>query len=139
MLKREILQNQPGYELIDCSVLDDSWIDQVTTNGNGRFILLAEGLLMFLPKPDVIKLFRRLAQRFTHSQFVFDVVSDKYLRGFWKVLLRLETKINWRLNVSWVSGIQNPGEVESYAPGLSVHEVVAGSARPIITVSINAA
>jgi methyltransferase (TIGR00027 family) len=138
-LKREILKDQLGYELIGCSVLDASWIDQVTTNGNSRFLLLAEGLLMFLPKPVVIQLFQRLAQRFARSQFVFDMVPEKYLRGLWKMLLRLETRINWGLDVSWVFGIKDPRDIESYGPGLRVLRAVKGSAGPIITVSINAA
>jgi methyltransferase (TIGR00027 family) len=138
-LKREILKDQLSYELIGCSVLDASWIDQVTTNGNRRFLFLAEGLLMFLPKPDVTQLFQLLTQRFARSQFVFDVVPEKYLRGLWKMLLRLETKINWCLDVSWFFGIQHPRDVESYGPGLRVLGDVKGSAGPIITVSINAA
>jgi len=138
-LKREILKDQPGYELIGCSVLDATWIDQVTANGNSCFLLLAEGLLMFLPEPDVKQLFQRLAQRFARSQFVFDVVPEKYLRGLWKMLLRLETKINWGLDASWQFGIKQPGEIESYTPGLRVLGDVKGSAGPIITVSINTA
>jgi methyltransferase (TIGR00027 family) len=138
-LKRESLKDQVGYELIGCSILDASWIDQVTANGSSRFLLLAEGLLMFLPRPDVTQLFQRLTQRFTHSQFAFDMVPEKYLKGLWKVLLRLETRINWRLDASWVSGIKDPSEIESYGPGLRVLGVDEGSAGPIITVSINAA
>lgn len=138
-LKREILKDQLGYELMGCSVLDASWIDQVTANGNSRFLLLAEGLLMFLPKSDVTQLFQRLAQRFARSQFVFDMVLEKYLKGLWKMLLRLETKINWGLDASWVFGIKYPRDIESYAPGLRVLGYVKGSAGSIITVSINAA
>jgi methyltransferase (TIGR00027 family) len=138
-LKREILKDQLGYELIGCSVLDASWIDQVTANGNSRFLLLAEGLLMFLPKPDVTQLFQRLAQRFARSQFVFDVVPEKYLKGLWKMLLRLETRVNWGLDVSWVYGINDPRDIESYGPGLRVLGDVEGSAGPVVTVSINAA
>ncbi len=138
-LKRAILKDQLGYELIACSVLDSSWIDQVTALGNSHFLFLAEGLLMFLPKPDVVQLFQRLAQRFTCSQFAFDVVPEKYLQGIWKMLLRLEIKINWRLNAAWFSGIDDPHEIKSYAPGLSVVGEAKGSAGPVITVSINAA
>lgn len=119
-LKREILEDQLGYELIGCSVLDASWIEQVTAKGNSRFLLLAEGLLMFLPKPDVTQLFQRLAHRFTRSRFVFDVVPERYLKGLWKMLLRLETKINWGLDASWVSGVKDPREIELYASGLRV-------------------
>jgi methyltransferase (TIGR00027 family) len=139
VLKREILKDQLSYELIGCSVLDASWIDQVTANGNSRFLLLAEGFLMFLPKPDVTQLFQRLAQRFNCSQFVFDVVPEKYLKGLWKMLLRVETTINWGLDASWVFGIKEPRDIESYGPGLRVLGDVKGSAGPIITVSINAA
>ncbi len=53
-------------------------------------------------------------------------------------MLRLETKINWGLDVAWASGIQHPSEIESYAAGLRVLEVAKGSAGPIITLSINA-
>jgi methyltransferase (TIGR00027 family) len=56
-LKREILRDKIGYQLIGCSILDQSWIDQVTSNGIDRFLLLAEGLHMYFPKTDVIQLF----------------------------------------------------------------------------------
>lgn len=139
-LKREILKDQPGYELIGCSVLDASWIDQVTANGNSRFLLLAEGLFPYLPKPDVTHLFHLLTQRFVRSQLVLDVIPEKYLRGLWKMVLRLETKLTWGgLDVPWVFGIKHPRDIESYGPGLSVLGHVKGSAGPIITVSINAA
>jgi O-methyltransferase involved in polyketide biosynthesis len=138
-LKREIFKDGLGYELIGCSVLDPSWLDKVTADGSSRSMLLAEGLLMFLPKPDVIQLFRRLANSFSDSQFVFDVVPRKYLKGMWKMLLRLETSINWRLDVSWLSGIKDAREIETYAPGIRVIGEAEGSAGPIITASINAA
>ena len=141
-LKREILKDQLGYELIGCSVLDASWIDQVTANGNSRFLLLAEGLFPYLPKPDATQLFQLLAQRFARSQLVLDMVPEKYTKGLWKKLLGLEIKFNWDLDVSdvsWVFGIKHPRDIESYGPGLRVLGDVKGSAGPIITVSINAA
>ena len=137
-LKREILKDKLGYQLMGCSVLDVSWIDQVTANGNSRFLLLAEGLFPYLPEPDAIQLFKRLAQRFTRSQLVLDIIPEKYLKGIWKMLLRLETKITWGgLYVPWVFGIQHPRDIESYAPGLRVLGYAKASAGPIITVSIN--
>ena len=138
-LKREILKDQLGYELIGCSVLDASWIDQVTANGNSRFLLLAEGLLPYLPKPDATQLFQLLAQWFARSQLVFDTVPKKWTKGLWKKLLGLETKYTMGVDISWVSGIKHPRDIESYGPGLRVLGDVKGSAGPIITVSINAA
>ena len=138
-LKREILKDQLGYELIGCSVLDASWIDQVTANGNSRFLFLAEGLLPYVPKPDATQLFQLLAQRFARSQLVFDMVPEKWTKGLWKKLLGLETKFTMGLDIYWVSGIKHPRDIESYGPGLRVLGDVKGSAGPIITVSINAA
>jgi methyltransferase (TIGR00027 family) len=139
-LKREILKDHLSYELIGCSVLDTEWIDQVTANGNSRFLFLAEGLLPYLPEPDAIQLFQRLAQRFACSQLVFDIIPEKYLKGIWKMVLSLETKLTWGgLDVPWVFGIKHPRDIESYESGLRVLGHVKGSAGPIITVSINAA
>jgi len=138
-LKTQILQDQLSYELIGCSVLDASWMDQVSKDGNSRFLFLAEGLLMFLPGSQVVRLFQQLAQRFIRSQFVFDMVPRKYLSGIWKLLLRLETSLNWRLDASWVFGVNDPVEIESYGPGLRLLGVEKGSAGPVITLSINAA
>ena len=42
-MKKEILKDHLGYELIAGSALDTSWIDKVTVNGNTDFLLLAEG------------------------------------------------------------------------------------------------
>ena len=95
---------------------------------------------MFLPEPDATQLFQRLAQRFARSQLLYDMVPEKYLKGLWKILLRLESKLTWgRLDAPWVFGIKHPRDIESYAPGLKVLGDVNGSAGLIITVSINAA
>jgi len=136
-LKREILKDQLGYELIACSVLDPAWIDQVTSNGNSNFLLLAEGLFYYLPKQDATRLFQEIARRFTRSQLVLDMAPEKYTRGLWKKIIRLES-IAWGIDVSMVFGIKNPRDLESYGDGFKVMDVVKGSIGPIITVSINA-
>lgn len=137
-LKKEILKDYLSYELIGCSVLDTSWIDKVTSRGNTGFLLLAEGLFMWLPNQNWTRLLQEIAVRFTHSQFVLEMVPEKYTKGIWKSLLRLHSRIEWGLDVAWVSGIKNPHDLEAYGNGLKVIGVEKGSAGPIITVSINA-
>jgi hypothetical protein len=67
------------------------------------------------------------------------MAAEKWTKGFWKMLLALQAKV-WGLDVSFASGIKNPGEIESYGPGLRVLGDVKGSSvGPIIIVSINAA
>jgi O-methyltransferase involved in polyketide biosynthesis len=120
-LKREIFKDQPGYELIGCSILDFTWIDQITKDENCHFLLLAEGLFPYLPEADVKQLFQRLAQRFNRSQLILDIIPEKYMKGLWKIMIRLNTKISWGgLNAPWVLGIKDPHDLESYAPGIKV-------------------
>jgi O-methyltransferase involved in polyketide biosynthesis len=137
-LKREILKDHLGYELIGCSVLDTSWIDKVTSNENSNFLLLAEALFYYLPKQDVTSILQVIAQRFNRSQLVFDMAPEKYTKGLWKRLIQLESRV-WDIDVSFVSGINNPRDIESYGNGYKVIGDVKGSVGSIITVSINAA
>jgi O-methyltransferase involved in polyketide biosynthesis len=138
-LKREILKDHLGYELIGGSVLDTSWIDQVTKNGNTGFLLLAEGLFPWIPQQDATRLFKEIGERFYRSQFVLDMVPERYTKGIWRKLIRLHSRIDCGLDVFWVFGIKNPHDIEAYGNGLKVIGEEKGSAGPIITVSINAA
>jgi O-methyltransferase involved in polyketide biosynthesis len=138
-LKKEILEDQLGYEVIDKSVTDTSWIDRVTVNGNTGFLLLAEGLFPWIPPQDVARLLKGIEERFLRSQLVLDTVPQAWTRGLWKSLMRLHARIEWGLDVSWVFGIKNPHDLETYGNGLKVVGEEKGSAGPVITLSINAA
>jgi methyltransferase (TIGR00027 family) len=135
-LKKEILKEHLDYELIGCSIFDTAWIDQITASGNSNFLLLAEGLFMYLPKQDATRLLQGIAQRFNRSQLVLDMAPEKYTKGLWKRLLQLESRV-WGLDVSLVFGINNPREIESFGDGFKVVWVEKGSIGPIISVSIN--
>lgn len=138
-LKNEILKDVLGYELIGCSVLDTSWIDKVTIIGNTGFLILAEGLFMWLSPQDAIRIIQEIGKRFDRSQLVLDMVHEKYTKGIWKKLIRLHSKIDWGLDVAWDFGIKVPRDIEGYGTGFKVIGQAKGSAGPIITVSINAA
>jgi O-methyltransferase involved in polyketide biosynthesis len=138
-LKKEILKEALGYEMIGSSVLDTSWIDKVTPNGNTSFLLLAEGLFMWFPQPDATRLFKEIGARFCRSQLVLDMVPEKYTKGIWKSLIRLHSRIDWGLDVAWTFGIQNPWDIEAYSNGFKVIGEEKGSTGLIITLSINAA
>jgi methyltransferase (TIGR00027 family) len=137
-LKREVLKDHLDYELIGCSVLDTSWIDKVTSNGNSSFLILAEGLLYYLPKQEATRLLKVIARRFDRSQLVLDMAHEKYTKGLWKRLIQLESRV-WGIDVSFVFGINNPRDIESYGNGFKVIGNIKGNVGSIITVSINAA
>ena len=138
-LKREILKEHLSYELIGYSVLDTSWIDKVTSNGSSSFLLLAEGLFMYLPKQDATRLLQVIAQRFSRSQLVLDMVPEKYTRGLWKRLIPVAARLAGGFDVSFVFGISKPRDIEAYGSGFRFVGEARGMVGPIITVSINAA
>lgn len=137
-LKRQLIREQPAFELIGCSVLEPEWLDQVMPAGNSNFLLLAEGLFMFLPENELKALFQRLAGRLVRSQLVVEMADKKFTHGFWKMALGLQARV-WGLEVAFASGIKHPSELEAYGQGLRVLESVKGSSvGPIIRVAINA-
>lgn len=138
-LKQEIFKDHLAYEMIAGSVLDAYWIDHVTQNGNTDFLLIAEGLFMWFPKEEVIRILKEIGARFDRSQIVLDMVPEILTKGIWKYLMRLHARIEWGLDVAWTFGIQKPQDIEAYGSGLKVMGVEKGSAGPIITVSINGA
>ena len=138
-LKKELLGDHLEYEMISASALDTAWIDQVTASGNSDFLLLAEGLFMWIPQPQAARLFKEISARFVRSQLVLDMVPDKYTHGVWKELIRLHSKMDWGLDVAWVFGLKDPHDIDAYGNGFKVIGEEKGSAGPIITVSIQAA
>jgi O-methyltransferase involved in polyketide biosynthesis len=121
-LKRDILKDHLNYELIGCSVLDHSWIDKVTSKGNRDFLLIAEALFMYLPRVDVITLFRAFSERFYHSQIALEVATEKYTRGIWKKIVEMKIKreLGFDAGSSYNFGVKNALELESYGNGIKV-------------------
>ena len=121
-MKKEILKEHLSYELIGCSVLDSSWIDKVTSKGNRNFLLIAEGLFMYLPKDDVINLFKTFPDRFYHSQIVFEVVTEKYTSGMWKKIVEMKMKraLGFDAGSSYNFGVRQARDIESYGNGFKI-------------------
>jgi len=121
-IKKDILKDHLSYELIGCSVLDSSWIDRVTSKGNRNFLLIAEGLFMYLPKVDVINLFKTFSERFYHSRIVLEVVTEKYTRGIWKkiAIMKVKKELGFAPGSSYNFGVKNAFELESYGNGIKV-------------------
>ena len=136
-LKKEVFKEQINYELIGCSILDVSWIDKVTLNGNNNILILAEGIFMYLPKQDVILLLQTISQRFNNSQIIVELAYERFTKGLWKRLADWYWKKFFGLDVSFVFCIKKPQDFESYAKGLKIVDIGKGSVGPLITASIN--
>lgn len=141
-LKKEILNGHLNYELMGHSVLDTTWIDKVTSNGNSNFLLIAEGLFMYLPKTDATRLLQSIAQRFYRSQFVLDMASEKMATGIMQKIGAWKFKFFMGINASIEFGLQDPHNIETYGSGFKIMDVsnpegAYRSMHYLITASIN--
>lgn len=136
-LKKDLLKDYINYEQIGSSVLETSWIDKITANGNEKFFLIAEGLLMYLPWQDAIRLLEEISQRFSHSQIAFDIFQEKYTRGLWKQFFRWSFKKVYGIDTSIEFGFKKPQDIESFSNGFKVIDVKKEDGWYFIAASIN--
>ncbi len=122
--KRELLAQRASYTMIGCSVLEDAWLDEVRAMQREHVLILAEGLFMYLPRQPVIDLFGKLASSFTSSQIVFEVTSEKYTRGLWRMMVasKMRRNLGTRSATPYVYGVRSAREIEGYAHGIEVVE-----------------
>jgi len=122
--KQELLGNQLEYRTISDSILEMGWMNEVKSLKDRHVLFIAEGLLMYLPEEEVINLFKNLADNFSESEFVFEVVNKKYTKGFNKKMVEMKMKKSAGNDAgsSYNFGVVNSKEVEGYHPGLKVVE-----------------
>jgi methyltransferase (TIGR00027 family) len=137
-LKKEILGDRIPYEMIGCSVLEDEWIERIATRQSEKILFLAEGLLMYLPPDDVKSLIKKISEKFSRSQFVIEVVKEKYTRGLWKKMVerKMRRSAGSSAGSSFNFGVKNAKEIESYGNNIKVLEewsyLEDGRVRPSI-------
>lgn len=123
-LKRKALGHRAAYQMIGASVLDPSWMEEVNPDGHRKALLIAEGLFMYLPKAKVVSLFGSIVERFRGSRLIFEVVTEKYTRGFWKRVAagKMRRQLGYDAGLAYEFGVRNAREIESYADGLRIVE-----------------
>lgn len=123
-VKKELLGEEASYRMIPCSVLEKDWMVEVRQIQDKNILFLAEGLLMYLPGQEVIKLFNRLSCFFSRSQFVFEVVSEMYTRGIWKKMVeaKMRRMLGCGAGSSYEFGVRKASDVEAFGSGIKVVE-----------------
>jgi O-methyltransferase involved in polyketide biosynthesis len=67
-------EDPPRRRILAGSALDDDWLDAVGDGAGDRVLVVAQGLLMYLPPPGVRALIVRCARRFPGGALVLDTV-----------------------------------------------------------------
>nr|WP_198151885.1 class I SAM-dependent methyltransferase [Kibdelosporangium sp. MJ126-NF4]CEL20688.1 O-methyltransferase-like protein [Kibdelosporangium sp. MJ126-NF4]CTQ89601.1 O-methyltransferase-like protein [Kibdelosporangium sp. MJ126-NF4] len=110
---RKRLLGTPGgdYRLVAASVTSDEWLADVPVDR--PTVAVFEGLSMYLDKQDGKRLIERVTSRFPTGQLLFDCYGTLGIK-----LQKLVPAVrNAGATLRW--GIDDPGEIESWHPGLT--------------------
>jgi methyltransferase (TIGR00027 family) len=123
-VKKKVLDDIANYQMIGSSVLEEAWIERILSMQKENVLFLAEGLLMYLPESDVIRIFKKLSGSFSQSQVVFEVVHEKYTKGLWKKVVESKMKraLGTKAGSAYEFGVGDAKDVESYGKKIKVVE-----------------
>ncbi len=114
-LRRKFYDESETYRMIASPVNALTWLDQVDAQGRPVFVV-AEGLMMYLPEGDVRALFLALRQKFPGCSLAFDAFSK---------MTAAQVQAHPSLHQTGASvqwGIDDPHEIETWAPGIHLRE-----------------
>lgn len=87
---------------ISKSVLDTTWVEQISIPENSTVIIIAEGLLMYFPVEDVSRILTLLSKRFPGAHMFFDVVHSYF--------------VNKKISSTFLWGIDEAKDIEKINP-----------------------
>jgi len=73
-LRKNFYTDQPGYQMIESSITDSSWLANIPTGQ--PVMVIAEGVLEYLTGEEVKILLNRLIGYFSHGVITFDVMNS---------------------------------------------------------------
>jgi len=111
-LRRRLYPARDGYHLIGSSVTEPGWIADLPQDRPA--MIVAEGLLPYLPEEEVPLLLERLVRHCRGGEIVFDAYSAFGLR-----LIALQPSIKATgATLHWA--LDDPAELERQVPGLTL-------------------
>ncbi len=108
---------RPGYEMIATSVADLQWLDSIP--GETPVLVVAEGLVQYLPVDDRGALFNRITEQFPSGEIIFDAYGRATL-GVLSLVLRLQ-----RTGLRLYGPIKDGHEIEEQVPRLRLVSAVS--------------
>lgn len=103
-LRQKLIPDSGRVTTIARSVLDFSWIDDITGQTQDRSILfMAAGVLFYFEPPEVQTLFRKLAESYPGADLVFDAMTRFTAWGVNRKIMKdsgmgPSARIRWHLN-----------------------------------------
>lgn len=121
-LKRRLVPATEGHRMLAASVLDFGWMNSPELPADRPTLLLAEGLLMYLPAERVRELLCALLRRFPGAELLAEVFNSWWLEnGRAEATHRwLREEMGFGPEARFVSGVRAAEELAGMASGLQV-------------------
>ncbi len=102
-LRQQFFEATKRRHFITASALDTGWIDRVKAAGEGPWMFVAEGVLMYLSEAQVKQLFANLLHHFPGSWFAFDSMSPYMVENQKRhdSLKYTSAKFDWGIQDIW--------------------------------------
>ena len=73
-LRQELIEPNDRVQDLACSVFDYAWMDEIQNKDHA--LVIAEGFLMYVTAEEAKALFTTIAQRFTHTTLLLELMSQ---------------------------------------------------------------
>lgn len=114
-LKEQIIPPTKRYRQFAQSVFEFDWMNEIKQE---HVFLLAEGVFMYCEPFDVKNLFHQLQNKFANPEFLFEVFSSKWLKG-WRgkmMAIKMEKELKLGEETVFKFGILDSNKIESWNP-----------------------
>jgi methyltransferase (TIGR00027 family) len=112
-LRRKLIGGEgERYHLLACSVLDNAWLDTVSTHRQRPFLFLAEGVFMYFDEAQVKSLVLALKEHFLGAELAFDAFSPllNWANNLRVTLTKVGARSHWAL--------KNGQDLERWSDGI---------------------
>ena len=112
-IRQHFFKQTNKYHMIASSVTEFEWIEKIP-QGKDHYIIIAEGLFMYLKENEIKELLNHLKDRIGNFYLIFDAYSKLTAKNANKhpSLKKTDAKINW--------GINNSKELENWGLGIEL-------------------
>jgi O-methyltransferase involved in polyketide biosynthesis len=109
-VKRQFFTETDRYKMLARSVFDYSWINDIP-RASEPVLIIAEGLLMHFPEPEVKELFNALVAAFPGAEMLLEAVSPLFVENSKKP----QTGKRFGIDVTFEWGTTSGKELEHFS------------------------
>jgi len=114
-IRKHFFKETDNYHLISSSVTEEMWLEKIP-RGNKQYLVIAEGLFMYLKEDEIKSLISRLKERIGSYTLIFDafsVLTAKKVK-YQPSIKKTGAKVYW--------GIDNPEDLTGWGLGIQFIE-----------------